>query len=180
MTDKEGKTIEQRVADTLLDRPDHVAIGGVDYEMPPLTLATLVLVSEAISKLPRVERPQGSQQIVASVLGNARHFGGLADVAAILVLGAKRLTERRKTSAHKLGPFEWGGREEVIDRRARLAKTIAEECRPSDIFDIVVRRLQDAEVGSFFAITTSLSEANILAPTKEVDAPQGTTAPGRP
>ena len=28
--------------------------------------------------------------------------------------------------------------------------------------------LQDMEIGSFFAITTSLSEANILKPTKEV------------
>lgn len=55
-----------------------------------------------------------------------------------------------------------------IDKRAELAKAILENVRPTVLFNVVVQRLQDMEISSFFAITTSLSEANILKPTKEV------------
>jgi hypothetical protein len=35
--------------------------------------------------------------------------------------------------------------------------------------NLIVRRLKDMEIGDFFGITTSLSEANLLKPTAEVD-----------
>lgn len=55
-----------------------------------------------------------------------------------------------------------------VDKKAELAKIILENVSPTTLFNVVVQRLQDMEIGSFFAITTSLSEANILKPTKEV------------
>ena len=57
----------------------------------------------------------------------------------------------------------------AIDRKAELSRLITDNMRPSVVFDVIVKRLQDMEVGSFFSITTSLSEANILKPTKEVE-----------
>ena len=37
------------------------------------------------------------------------------------------------------------------------------------MLNIIIRRLNDLEIGDFFGITTSLSEINLLKPTKEVE-----------
>jgi len=37
------------------------------------------------------------------------------------------------------------------------------------MLNIIIKRLTDMEVGDFFGITTSLSETNLLKPTKEVE-----------
>ena len=55
-----------------------------------------------------------------------------------------------------------------VDKKAELTKIILENMRPSVLFDVVVKRLNTLEIKDFFGITTSLSEANILKPTKEV------------
>lgn len=169
--------VESAAASALLGRSRVCVVDGETFEMPPLTLATLILVSEGVSGLPTVEKASG-EQILWSVLRHARSFGALADIAAVLILGAKGLEERRETWRFRLGPLRWGRRVEVVDRRARLAERIRLNVRPTELFNLVVRRLQDAEVGAFFALTTSLSEVNLLRPTKEVGAP-GTTARGR-
>ena len=57
----------------------------------------------------------------------------------------------------------------VVDRKAELSRLILETMQPQDIFNIIVGRLNHMQIGSFFAITTSLAEANILKPTKEVE-----------
>ena len=110
-------------------------------------------------------------EIVNSVLHHARFFRPLGDIAATLILGAKSLTEERVVVQEKrylFGLIKRKSKKKIkIDKRAELAKAILENVRPV-LFNVVVQRLQDMEISSFFAITTSLSEANILKPTKEV------------
>lgn len=90
----------------------------------------------------------------------------------MLILGAKNLTEERVVVQEKrylFGLIKHKNKKKIkIDKRAELAKAILENVRPTVLFNVVVQRLQDMEISSFFAITTSLSEANILKPTKEV------------
>lgn len=167
-------TIESRVAAAILEKSvSEIEIEGEVYKIAPPSIATLILISEIISKLPVVKKVD-KEQIVNSVLYHARFFRPLGNIAAVLILGAKGLTETRKETVEKRYLFGLIKRkkevEKVIDRQSILAKQILENMRPRTLFSIVVQRLQDMEIGDFFAITTSLSEANILSPTKEVGA----------
>lgn len=107
-----------------------------------------------------------------SVLHYARYYRPIGDIAAVLILGAKNLIEYRTIVQEKRYLFGLIRRKTEttikVDKKAELAKIILENVSPTTLFNVVVQRLQDMEIGSFFAITTSLSEANILKPTKEV------------
>ena len=90
----------------------------------------------------------------------------------MLILGAKGLTQtittRRKEKRFfglKTSVIE---ETKTIDRKAELAKLILENVRPSTMLNVIISRLNDMEIGDFFGITTSLSEANLLKPTREV------------
>ena len=169
-----ARTIEQMVASAILEKAtDKIEIGGNIYPIADPSIATLILVSEIISTLPIVERVPKEQRLY-SVLHYAKDYRQLGDICAILILGAKNLTEEREIIEEKrlFGLFKRRTiRKEMVDRQAELSRLILENLRPSVIYDCIISRLNDMEVGSFFAITTSLSEANILKPTKEVAEP---------
>lgn len=166
------QTIESKVASAILERPvASVELDGVKYDIAPPSIATLILVSEIVSTLPEV-KPVSGDKILYSVLHIAKDYRALGDIVAVLILGAKGLTETttRKIVKRRLFGLKKVEVEETvtIDRKSELAKVVLENMRPSVMLNVIVRRLQDLEVGDFFGITTSLSEANILKPTKEV------------
>lgn len=102
----------------------------------------------------------------------AKDFKQLGDIVAVLILGAKGLTETvtRKVVKKRFFGLIKSEKEEIItiDRKAELSKLVLDNIRPSVMLNIIIRRLNDLEIGDFFGITTSLAEANILSPTKEV------------
>ena len=49
-----NKTIEQTVAETILEQPFEVKVGEKSYQVASASTATLILVSEAISQLPHI------------------------------------------------------------------------------------------------------------------------------
>lgn len=168
----EKTTIESQVASAVLERKvASIEIDGKTYEIAPPTLATLILVSELVSMLPVVERVPNNK-IVDSVLHYAKDYRALGDICAVLILGAKNLVQEVEETHTRRILWLFKRRYTVkraIDRKAELSRLITDNMRPSVVFDVIVKRLQDMEVGSFFSITTSLSEANILKPTKEVE-----------
>ena len=97
----------------------------------------------------------------------------LGDIVAVLILGAKGLTNtvtRKVIRKRFFGLIKSETEETVtIDRKAELSKIILDNIRPSVMLNIIIRRLNDLEIGDFFGITTSLSEINLLKPTKEVE-----------
>lgn len=171
------ETIEQKVASAILERPiGTLEIAGKVYEIAPPSVSTLILVSEIVSTLPVVKNV-GKEQIVASVLHYAKDYGKLGDICAVLILGRKGLTEDREVETVRVEKRFFGlirrtvrtTEKVVIDRKAELAQILLDEVRPSVIFNVIIRRLKDMEIGDFFGITTSLSEANLLMPTVEVE-----------
>lgn len=167
------ETIESRVASAILEKPmAEIEIEGEVYKIASPSIATLILVSEIVASLPIVDRVS-NDKIVYSVLYNARFFRPLGDIAAVLILGAKNLKEKRERIIEKRYLFGLIRRKkkvvEEVDWQRMLARQIIENVRPSVLFNIVIRRLEDMEISSFFGITTSLSEANLLKPTKEVE-----------
>lgn len=160
----EAKTIEEQIAAAILEKDvAELIINGKVYRVAPPTIATLILVSEIISRLPVVEKV-ANEKIVASALHHAKDFRALGDIAAVLILGAKDCDKKNGFIWRVLHPFK---RNE--SKRAILADTILNNVRPTVLFNVIVQRFQDMEISSFFGITISLSEANILKPTKEMD-----------
>lgn len=166
----EQKTIEQRVASAVLERAtNHIEIDGAIYPIADPSIATLILISEIVSTLPIVDKNIPKEDIAYSVLHYAKDFKAIGDISAILILGSKNLIEKREIPQKKiLGIIPRKPKVEMIDRKSELSRIILENVSPSTILDVIIRRLEDMEVGYFFSITTSLSEANILKPTKEV------------
>lgn len=169
-------TIESRVASAILERPSgEIIIDGKAYAIAPPSLATLILVSEIIATLPIVEKTDDNEKKTLSVLRFARDYKALADIAAVLILGAKNLTEQREKTVTKRYLFGLIKRQhkttETINRAKELAQDILLNISPSELFETIMKKLRDNEIGVFFLITTSLSEANLLAPTRGVEKP---------
>ena len=167
-------TIESKVKQTILQEPIEVTIGGVLYKAAPPSVATLICVSEAVSLLPHIRLEP--EKVVDEVLSVAKDCRPLGDIVAILVLGAKGLTEtRREVKTVEKRRFCGLIKEqeqvevvEVIDHKSNLAKTILEELSPRELKTLVGTLLEKMEIGHFFGLTTSLIEANLLRPTREV------------
>ena len=166
------RTIEQMVASAILEKAtDKIELGGVVYPIADPSIATLILVSEIISTLPVVDKEIPKELRVYSALHYAKDYRAIGDICAILILGAKNLREEKGTIEEKrlFGLFPCKKKVKVIvDKQSELSRLILENIKPSTIFDLIIKRLQDMEIGHFFSITTSLSDANILKPTKEV------------
>jgi len=166
-----AQTIEQRVASAILEKATNkIELGGVVYPIADPSIATLILVSELISTLPVVDKEIPKELRVYSALHYAKDYSAIGDICAILILGAKNLREEKEIIEEKriFGLFPCKKKKVIIDKQAELSRLILDNIKPSTIFDLIIQRLQDMEIGHFFSITTSLSEANILKPTKEV------------
>lgn len=168
------RKIERAVAETILEKKEIINIGGRDYEVAPPSIATLIMVSELSATFPIVPKDTPADRIVYAVLRYAKGFKKLGELAAILILGAKGLTEEIEVE-YKLPRFfglfkRTVKHKKIIDKKAELAKEIMENTTPSVLFKLIIGRLEQMELGSFFGITTSLSEVNLLTPTKEVES----------
>lgn len=152
------KTIEQKTAETLLQRPMMVEVGGKQYSVAPPSIATLVLVSEELSHAPSLELDR--EDIALECLREAKECRFLGDIAAILILGAKRIQSPRKRLLSRLV-----ARLRPSEQKA-LAREILEDYSPSQLRTLITTLLQGLELGDFFALTTFLTQASILKPTR--------------
>lgn len=174
------KTIEQKTAETLLQQPEAVAVGGKTYMIAPPSIATLVLASRFIAELPHIRLDQ--ERVLESALAIAKNCESIGDIAAILILGAKRCLEpktiiRRASKRVLWGLFHSSSRKaETITRREALARELMENLTPQQMHELIGQALLKMQVGDFFGLTTFLTEINLTKPTKvETEA----TAPGR-
>lgn len=166
------KTIEQKAAETLLQKPTEVKVGEKIYRAAPPSVATLILVSEAVSRLPHTKL--NKDDLVGSVLAIGKDCRELGDIAAILILGARHITETVPTPHTEEKHCLWGLirwkrtviRQETVDRKAELAKELLENLSPSKLALVISQMLTGLELGDFFYLTTFLTEANLLKPTK--------------
>lgn len=168
--------IEKKAADTVLQKPIEVTIGGKQYAVPAPTLATLILVSEEVSRLPSIDRKDPVRSSLAYAL-NAPIF---ADILAIAVLGAKNLEETVETKQIVVKRLLWGlirrkqetKVEQIVDRKAELAQHILNTLTPREMYQTLLNILGTMQLGDFFGLTTFLTEINLLRQTKVVEATQ--------
>lgn len=165
-------TIETRTADAILQRVKAITIGGREYIIAPPTLATLILVSEAVAKLPSFEF--NKESIVTDAVAAASQFAGLAEVAAILILGEKRLVVEEEVKRRYLwGLFTRKKRVKVDMKRRVTDELMGVELK--DLSSAVVTLLEGMQTEHFFALASFLTNINLTRPTRG----EATTAYGR-
>lgn len=179
-------TIEQKVATAILEKPlATIDLAGHTYEIAQPSIATLILASEIISTLPTLGTVD-PDSVFYTVIEKAKDFRAIGDLCAVLVLGAKNLKEEREEVVTKKRFFglltTYKKRIVTIDKKAELADIILNNLKPATILNVIIQRLKELDIVSFFAITTSLNAANILKPTKETtqEVVDVTTASGQP
>lgn len=177
------ESIEKKVTDAILQRASlSIEIEGREYPIAPATPATLILVSELIAEMPEVR--SNVDNILFETLRTARDCKVVGKIVATLILGAKRIKENRSLTIEKESSsrrFSWRKLRfinevkkdiGVVSELEYLSTLILENCSPAAIGQVVSQRLMDMGLSDFFGLTTSLSEANLLKSTKEVEATQ--------
>ena len=156
------KSIEGRVADTILQEKMKVKVGKKTFIVERPTLGTLVMVSEQVASLP--EFHEGNK--VESVLANCVHGKEVARILAIFILGAKRVKN----------PFKWVPA--FLRRSVRsLEGEILLNLTNSQICSALSEIIQESELDDFFAVSTFLSEVNLTS-ARKVEKKKTTTASG--
>lgn len=156
---KKKTTIEDKVKRSILGEPTTMKIGRHTYTIKPATIGTLIRMSAAISHLPAVDEEMTPQDRVSSILNYAKDCESLQDIVAIII------TQRGEQDGSIFQRWQW----KRIRRRALCLSS-------NELFNIVDKALEPQEVGTFFGISTFLSKANLIKPTK-VDTE--TTASGQ-
>lgn len=154
-----SKTLEQKTAKTILQHPERVEIGGKHYNVAKPSTATLIMASAAISKLPNFgERKEAT---LSEVLRVAKDAGGLGDVVAILLIGAKGLNH--------IGPRRWI----KLFRLRRMKRTVLEDLSENELNVLTLKLLSFQDINSFFALITFLTGVNITKATKVITTASG-------
>lgn len=148
--------IEARTANTILEKQFEVDVNGKKYSVSPISVATLIEVSRLIYEMPWID--SRAENIITETLRTARDCGVLGKIVATLILGVKR----KKVSLFRflLAPIENG-------RFKKLENSVL-QLTPNDLSKLIIVLLASMEMADFFGLTTSLSEVNLLRPTKEV------------
>lgn len=156
----EQKNIEQRVANTILQKPIDVEVGGRTFRVPQPTVATLIMVSEEIGRTPNIALD--SKNPILESIAKARYYKNIGRIFATIVLGAKRIKEDAEEARAGRRFF---GRKKRGSLFEFIAEHIIEDYTPKALNELLGKLLEDMQIGFFFAITTSLNDINNLKPT---------------
>lgn len=167
------KTIEQRTAEAVLQKPKEVTVGGRQYTIAPPSIATLILASEAVSHLPALR--MDGEAVVEEVLRNAKDCAAIGELTATLLLGAKRIREGRHRRRTLRDIICGHGRRET--EQEALARELLETLSPRELYKLLSEALVEMQLQDFFGLTTFLTEINLTRPTKKVET--GATAFGQ-
>ena len=165
---KEKDNIEGLVSDTILQKPYSIQIGQETYEVAPPSIATLILASELISQLPKVELDKSL--VTFESLRIAKDCKVLGDIVATLILGAENITTEATVVQKSLFGLVRTRKKVTIDNRAVLSDKILKQISPSKVNALTLKIINRMEIGDFFGLTASLIEINLLKPTKALGA----------
>jgi len=161
------KTIEQKVAETVLQRTTEVLIGGKTFHISPPSTATLIRVSELVSLMPGIKLDP--KNIVVESLRVAKDCKVLGEITAVMVLGEGLPHRVQKIKDKGLRGFLGGTTEEVVDPYKELAHEVLHSLTAKQLNALIIQLLKQMEIADFFGLTTSLIEVNLLQATREVE-----------
>ena len=152
--------MEEKVAQTLLEEPTTVTIGGEAYKVAPPSIITLVRASKYISKIPADTIDE--EHIFGSIVHKAEDYENIAWAVAVILLG-NRFTETVRPRF-----WQFWKRKENITQGEILANKLT-KAPMSEISEAFFKVIGQMDIRSFFVISTSLKGMMITKPTKEVE-----------
>lgn len=159
--------MEEKVAQTLLEEPTTVTIGGEAYQVAPPSIFTLVRASKYISKIPTDTISEGN--IFGSIIHNAEDYQNIAWAISVIVLG------NDFTEVETYPKWQFWKRKKSVTKGENLVKKLM-KTPITEVTDAFFKVLGQIDIRAFFVITTSLKGMMITKPTKEVETE--TTASG--
>ena len=159
--------MEEKVAQTLLEEPTTIIIGGEAYKVAPPSIFTLVRASKYISKIPTDTISEGN--IFGSIIHNAEDYQNIAWAISVIVLG------NDFTEVETYPKWQFWKRKKSITKGENLVKKLM-KTPITEVTDAFFKVLGQIDIRAFFVITTSLKGMMITKPTKEVETE--TTASG--
>lgn len=176
------ESLEKKVANAILERSsDELTIDGAKYPIAPPTPATLILVSELVAEISNVKIT--GDNLMQEMLRTAKDMKPVGKIAAVLILGAKRVRENRTVIREDFtGKRKWSWRRfKMVDETKRISENeldwlsnkILEEVSPKTLMKVVSKRLSNMEMADFFGLTVSLSGANLTKRTVEAETASG-------
>lgn len=173
-----AQSIEEEVGKAILQEPlGVVTLRGVTYPVNHPSSATLIQVSRLCQKIPAIDE---KGNILYEVLKKASECDVIGKIIATLILGAKRIKENHiieiphTRSCGGAWRHFFGLPDKVITEIEKVSEieyfssVLLEDFTPSQLMSLADKLFAYSEVGDFFALTTSLSVANLLKSTKEV------------
>lgn len=157
--------IEKKVADTILQKPYKVEVGGVTYEVAPPSIATLIIVSSLIAQLPAIKIDE--KNVLLESLKVAKDCKVIGDIVATLILGADNLEEEMVVIEKRLFGIVRKESKLIVDNQRILSDKILKKLTPRQVNNTTIDILNRMEVGDFFGLTASLIEVNLTKPTKD-------------
>lgn len=157
--------IEKKVADTILQKPYKVEVGGVTYEVAPPSIATLIIVSSLIAQLPAIKIDE--KNVLMESLKVAKDCKVIGDIVATLILGADNLEEEMVVVEKRLFGIVRKESKLIVDNQRVLSDKILKKLTPRQVNNTTIDILNRMEVGDFFGLTASLIEVNLTKPTKD-------------
>lgn len=176
MAKKTEKTLQERVADTMLESPASVKIGERTYEVAPPSFGTLELVSAKLAEVPDIGdlSNESAEGKAVAMLSKAREFGVLPDLLAILILGSKHIRDKEKVvrTVRKGGLSGFFGAKEKVEEEVAVYDTmrqaIRDEVSPAQMAEVVPFLIGSLQLTDFFVLTTFLREISVTEPTAKV------------
>lgn len=172
-----AETIEQKVAEAVLQKPIEITVGEKKFSIAPPSVATLILVSEAVSKMPHFKLDPS--KVVEEALSVAKDCRPLGDILATLILGARHVDERRvvvkpvrKEHRFFFGLIRWESmkmQSVEVSSKDDLAEELLLTLSPGDLYLLLAQILTKMQIQDFFGLTTFLTEVNLLRQTTKVD-----------
>ena len=151
--------MEEKVAQTLLEEPTTVTIGGEAYQVAPPSIFTLVRASKYISKIPTDTISEGN--IFGSIIHNAEDYQNIAWAISVIVLG------NDFTEVETYPKWQFWKRKKSVTKGESLVKKLM-KTPITEVTDAFFKVLGQIDIRAFFVITTSLKGMMITKPTKEV------------
>lgn len=163
--------IEKKVAETILQQPAEIHIGKKTFYAAPPSVATLILVSEAVSRLPELS----NDNIMGETLTKAKDCRPLGEIVATYILGAKAVNDTVEVKRKMQRRYLFGlikrttTVKQTVSRKDALADEVLETLTPKELNLLTAQILQQMQIGDFFGLTTFLTGVNLTRPTKVVE-----------
>ena len=162
---------EASVAEVILQQKMVIDVGGTEYEAAPPSIGTLIMASEAVARLPKLQLDE--KHMIEDMLREGRHCRAIGEVAAILILGSRKAKERIRVRTRIGGRLlglipisRTAGR--TMRRYELLAGRLLDFFSPRDLYSLIARLIGRQQIGDFFGLTTFLNDLNLTRPTKVV------------